>query len=90
MNSYKGKHLIGPDLWFRGLVHYHHGRMHGGDQADMVLERELGDLQPAGSTAAQRDYEPLTWLEQLLSAKCLFPGLFGCSPFPCLRDWWIA
>jgi hypothetical protein len=24
-NSYKGKHLIGAGLRFRGLVHYHHG-----------------------------------------------------------------
>jgi hypothetical protein len=23
---------------FRGSVHYHHGRKHGGTQADMVLE----------------------------------------------------
>jgi hypothetical protein len=35
------KHLIGAALQFRGLVHYHHGRKHGGMQADMVLEKEL-------------------------------------------------
>ena len=38
-NSYKGKHVIGASLEFRGLVYYHHGWKHGGaDQADMVLE----------------------------------------------------
>jgi hypothetical protein len=33
------KHFIGDGLQFRGLVHSHHGRKHGGMQADMVLER---------------------------------------------------
>ena len=26
---------------FRGSVHYHHGKKHGSQQADMVLEKEL-------------------------------------------------
>ena len=38
-NSYKGKHSIGDGLQFRGLIHCHHSRKHGGMQADMVLER---------------------------------------------------
>jgi hypothetical protein len=38
-NSYQRKHLIGAGLQFRGLVHYHYGRKHGGVQADMVLEK---------------------------------------------------
>jgi hypothetical protein len=29
-NSYKGKHLIEASLQFRGLVHYNHGKKHGG------------------------------------------------------------
>lgn len=47
-NSYKGKHLIGPGLWFKGLIHYHHGGEHGSIQADMVLEKEqrLDQLSP--------------------------------------------
>jgi hypothetical protein len=40
-SSYKGKHLIGTGLQFRGLVHYHRGRKHGGTQAGMLLEKEL-------------------------------------------------
>jgi hypothetical protein len=40
-NSYQRKYLIGARLQFRGLVHYCHGRKHGGLQADMVLERWL-------------------------------------------------
>lgn len=40
-NAYKGKLLIGVDLQFRGSVHHHHGRKHGGVQADTVLEKEL-------------------------------------------------
>ena len=51
-NPYKGKHLIGAGLQFRGLVHYHHDRKHGSVQAGMVLEKELRgqplDLQVAG------------------------------------------
>jgi len=51
-NCYKGKHLIGAGLLFRGLVHYHHGGKHGVMQADMVLEKVLGvlhlDQQAAG------------------------------------------
>jgi hypothetical protein len=31
-----GKHLIGADLQFRGLVHYYHGGKLGGTQAHMV------------------------------------------------------
>jgi len=53
-NSYKKKHLIEAGLWFRGLVHRHHGREHGGTSADMVLGRELRglhlDLQAAGTS----------------------------------------
>jgi hypothetical protein len=38
-NSYNEKHLIGGGrLYFRCVVHYHHGRKHSGTQADMVLE----------------------------------------------------
>jgi hypothetical protein len=39
--SYKKKHFIGAGIQFRGLVLCHHGRKHGGTQADMVLEKEL-------------------------------------------------
>ena len=50
-NSYKGKHLIGADLQFRGLVHYPHGGKHGGMQADMMLGKYLrvlySDPQPS-------------------------------------------
>lgn len=38
MALYDGKHLIGADLQFRELVHFH-DRKHGGMHADMVLER---------------------------------------------------
>jgi hypothetical protein len=37
-NSYKRAHSIEVSCCFRGLVHCHHGREHGGTQADMVLE----------------------------------------------------
>jgi hypothetical protein len=37
-NSYKGKHLIGAGLQFRGLVFYHHGGKYSGRQSDIVLE----------------------------------------------------
>ena len=40
-NSYKGKHLIEAGFQFRGLVHYYHGRKHGGTKADKLLEKEL-------------------------------------------------
>jgi hypothetical protein len=39
-NSYRGKHLTGAGLQFRGLVHYHQGRKHINMQADIVLEEE--------------------------------------------------
>lgn len=41
---FKGKHLISPGLWFKGLVHcrqYVFSLLHGGKQADLVLERKL-------------------------------------------------
>ena len=37
----KENHFIGAGLQSRGSVHYHHGRRHGGMQADMVLEKKL-------------------------------------------------
>jgi len=42
---------LAPVYCFRGLVHCHHDRKHGGTQADMTLEKELRvlllDLQAA-------------------------------------------
>jgi len=38
-NSYEREHLIKAGLEFRGIVHDHRGREHGGMQADMALER---------------------------------------------------
>jgi hypothetical protein len=32
---------LGLDYSFRGPVNYHHGRVHGSIQADLVLEKEL-------------------------------------------------
>jgi hypothetical protein len=46
-NSYKGKHVIGAGLQFRGLVYYHHGGKPGSMKADMVLENELRVLHRA-------------------------------------------
>jgi hypothetical protein len=40
-NSYKGSHVIGAGLQFRGLAYYCHGNM----QASLVLEKELRLLQ---------------------------------------------
>ena len=37
--SYKGEHLIGTGLQFKGVVHYCHVKKHGGIQTDMVLEK---------------------------------------------------
>jgi hypothetical protein len=54
--SYKEEHLTGASLQFRGLVHYHHSRKHGGTQAEIVLETELKilnlDQQAAGRGSA--------------------------------------
>ena len=50
-NSYKGKHLIGAGLQFRGSVHCHHGGKHGSMQADVVLEKELEVTYPDPKTA---------------------------------------
>ena len=58
-NSYKGKHLLGVDLQFKGLVHYHLGSV----QADTVLENLTVlhlDLQATGS-----DSDALARLERL-------------------------
>ena len=43
---------------FRGLVHYHHGRKHGTDQADMVLEKELRVLHLDLKTARRSPQSP--------------------------------
>ena len=37
---------MGAGLQFRGLVHYSHGRKHGGTQADEMLEKEHSVLHP--------------------------------------------
>ena len=36
-NPYKGKHLIGTGLQFRGLVHFHYREKQGGMQTGMML-----------------------------------------------------
>lgn len=33
------KKIIVVAYIFRGIIHYHHGRVHGGMQAKMVLEK---------------------------------------------------
>lgn len=48
-NSYKGKHLIGSGLQFKGLVHYHHGwkqtSRHGaGEMCIPDIESEISGL----------------------------------------------
>ena len=48
--------LMGLAYRSRALVHYHHGRKHGGVQADMVLEKKLRVLHP-GQQAAGREYD---------------------------------
>ena len=50
-NSYKGEHLIGAGLQFRGLVHFCHGGKHSGVQLDTVLEKGLRvlHLNPEGA-----------------------------------------
>ena len=63
-NSYKGKYLIGADLRFRGLVHYHHGGKHSSMQAHMVLEKELRVLHLDLYTVG-RDWEPRACLQHL-------------------------
>ena len=40
-NCYKGKHLVGTGLQFRGSVRYQHGGKHGSIQADMVPESSI-------------------------------------------------
>jgi hypothetical protein len=57
-NSFKEKHLIGADLPFRGLDHYHHGGKHGGLQAEVDLEKELRVLH-LDPQASGRDNELL-------------------------------
>ena len=48
VNSYKGKHLTGVGLQFRGFVRYCHGEKHGDTQADRLLEKELRVLHSEG------------------------------------------
>ena len=59
---------------FHGSVHYHHGRKHGGKQADKVLEKELRvlhlDLKVARrrlfSTDSQEETLIPNWVYELL------------------------
>lgn len=45
-DSYKGKHLIGAGLLYKGVVHCHHGGEHCDIQSDMALGKELRVLHP--------------------------------------------
>lgn len=38
------KTFNGGALQFKSLIHFHHGWKHCGVQADIILEKELGDL----------------------------------------------
>jgi hypothetical protein len=48
---------------FKGLVHYYHGRKHGGMQADMALEKELRVLRLYLQLAGRERH--WAWLEHL-------------------------
>ena len=58
VSSYKGKHLIGTGLQFRGSVIIMVGHMVAHRQAWMMLEKELRVLH-LDPQAAGRDSEPL-------------------------------
>jgi hypothetical protein len=56
-NSYLGNTELGLAYSFRGFVHFHCGKKHGGLQADMVLEKYPRLLKP-DPKAARRDTGP--------------------------------
>jgi hypothetical protein len=53
-SSYEEKHLVGPGLQFRGLVHYHHGRKHGGTQAGRCDAGEGAENSTSGSVGSKK------------------------------------
>ena len=54
-SSYRGKHLIGAALEFRGLFHDHHGEKHDSMQTDMVLKKELRVLYADCKTSGRKN-----------------------------------
>lgn len=76
-NSYKRKISLGVVWSFRGLVHYHYGREHGGKQENMVSEKKLSilylDLHAAGR---ERDTGPVCgfWNLKAHHSDTLFPA----------------
>lgn len=46
-NPYKGKHSIESDLWFRGLIYYHHVEKHGRLGVAEGSKSSTSDLQVA-------------------------------------------
>jgi hypothetical protein len=55
---------------FRSLVYYHHGRKHGGVQADVVLEKELRVLYLDSKTNRRKLCLPQTAMKRLSSTLC--------------------
>jgi hypothetical protein len=53
---------LGLAYSFRGSVHYHHGRKHGGMQADMVLQEQRVLLLHLNMKAARRKVFPQHWV----------------------------
>ena len=79
----KRKHLLRVGLQFRGLVYCHHGRKHGGMQADVVAESSTSEL----SGSSNREWQ-WAWLE-LLKPQSLLPvthffnrAIYSIVPFP--------
>ena len=64
MTTHKDTLLIGAGLKFRHLIHYHHGRKHGGKQKEMVTESPTLDQQAAETEREERERDK-AWLEFL-------------------------
>lgn len=69
-NYYKRKHLIGGSVFiFRGLVYFHHGREHGGMQADtgavaesyILMCKQRGGEGRERRERSGRDTQVLAW-----------------------------
>ena len=70
-NFYKGHLIEVACLEFRGSVHYHHGREHGGMQIDMLLATFLIRRQQEVDWDTGSNSSPLEKQQKLLTIESL-------------------
>ena len=74
---------------FKGLVHYHHGRKHGGMQTDMGNGKVAEILSPNLQAAGKRSHWAFENIKGHLPLYISSSKTIMLHPFKCVIPWWL-